>query len=1061
MTDRFNAEDALRPLKAFQRKTVDYVSKRLLSDPDAVRHFLVADEVGLGKTMVARGVIARTIEALQDKVPRIDIVYVCSNGAIAKQNVARLNVIGGERTRVLPTRLTMLAIELARAGGIKRKGVNFFSLTPGTSLDLKQGGGMKVERALIYRFVRRRFVKADQRTLRKMFMRPAGPKGWKATRQWVNQQDIEPTIETRFNDALDRQPEVLAQLQALIERFRSEGDTSRDMRQAVDHCVMTLRTILARESAEALEPDLIVLDEFQRFTELLHGEGEAADLARKLFDAVDPDGNRSKVLLLSATPYRMLSLRDDEADAGDHYREFLDVLSFLFGERGPTVRAELEGEMRRYRFAMQSLPGSFDEARTIKTGIEGTLRSVIARTERVSETAERDAMMRDIDVPVTVEPADLIEARAVARVAKAAGAPGTVEYWKSAPYLLSFLRDYKLGQRLDHLKDAPDKALLDAVKAATSAQIDTDAIEAYRPIPENNGRMRALKDIAFRDDMAKRLWMPPSLPYFGPRVAASKLLIFSQWAMVPDAIAALLSYESERAMGMGRTGRSYTARHPQLLNFRRNKERLTGLRALPLVIPSPTLAAAVDPFDIFRSAGPMNDADELRAEARKRLQDAASSIAQRLRPVQRGASEPGDETGPEAGDGATERALTWDWASAAALDVQSASFDRWLAAGDILTDILRADGQDAWHDHLAALSETARDGLLLGQPEPERLSDHLTDLALGSPATCALRALHRVAPDLDLDDPVMLNAATRIGMAFRGLFNQPESQALLRTGQDEYYWQSVLHHCVNHDLQSVLDEYVHVLMEAEGLIDEAPANAVAILAQTIDDALSLKPAQIEIKRYRARRERLEISSALRLRGRFATRLLQQAQEDGAQRTDTVRTAFNSPFRPFVLASTSVGQEGLDFHPYCHRLVHWNLPSNPVDLEQREGRVHRYKNHAVRLNLAADFKSALRTGGPIDDPWRAMFQTAHRAAKRPGDMEPFWLLDGETCIERYALSLPFSREKALLDWLKRSVALYRLAFGQPRQDDLMSFLEGLDEKHEDIDLSQLQISLRPA
>lgn len=89
MTDRFRADDALRPLKAFQRKTVDYVAKRLLSDPDAVRHFLVADEVGLGKTMVARGVIARTIEALQDSVPRIDIVYICSNGAIAKQMPAQ------------------------------------------------------------------------------------------------------------------------------------------------------------------------------------------------------------------------------------------------------------------------------------------------------------------------------------------------------------------------------------------------------------------------------------------------------------------------------------------------------------------------------------------------------------------------------------------------------------------------------------------------------------------------------------------------------------------------------------------------------------------------------------------------------------------------------------------------------------------------------------------------------------------------------------------------------------------------------------------------------------
>ena len=1062
MTDRFSADDALRPLKAFQRKTVDYVAKRLLTDPDAVRHFLVADEVGLGKTMVARGVIARTVESLQDTVPRIDIVYICSNGAIAKQNVARLNVMGGERTRVLPTRLTMLALELAKAGGIKREGVNFFSLTPGTSLDLKQGGGRQEECALIYRLIRSRFEKPDQRTLRKMFMRPAGPKGWRATRKWVNQQNIEKSIAGRFHEALDREPEVLDHLAELIGRFRLHGDSDKEVRQRIDRCVMSLRTILARESAEALEPDLIVLDEFQRFTELLHGEGEAADLARKLFDAVDPDGNQSKVLLLSATPYRMLSLRDDEADAGDHYREFLDVLSFLFGERGPAVRAELEGEMRRYRLAMQGLPGSFDDARKIKADIEGTLRSVIARTERVSETAERDAMMRDVDVPVTIEPADLIEARAMARVADAADAPGTVEYWKSAPYLLSFLRDYKLGQRLDHLKDEPGTALLEAIRNAGSAQIDTDVIENYRPIPDNNGRMRALKHIAFRDGMAKRLWMPPSMPYFGPRITASKLLIFSQWAMVPDAIAALLSYESEREMGMGSTGRSYTARHPQLLNFRRNKDRLTGLRALPLVIPSPTLAAAVDPLEIFRSFGPLADAGAMRARASELLQDPASTLAARLRPVQRGGSQLRPSEGDDGtGDPDPERAMTWDWACAAALDIRSSSFAEWLSSGDMLTDMVRADGQDGWHDHLHALVEAADAEVLHGQPDRRALTDHLTDLALGSPATCALRALHRVAPDLRLDDPAMLNAATRIGMAFRGLFNQPESQAQLRTGSDDFYWQSVLHHCVEHDLQSVMDEYVHVLLESEGLMDATPSHAVFGLAQTIDEALSLKPAQIEIKHYRAKRDRIEISSAIRMRGRFATRLLQQAQEDGAQRTDTVRTAFNSPFRPFVVASTSVGQEGLDFHPYCHRLVHWNLPTNPVDLEQREGRVHRYKNHAVRLNLAMKFESTLRNGASVGDPWRSMFCTAHDQAVRPGDMEPFWLLDGPTCIERFALSLPYSREAALLGWLKRSVALYRLAFGQPRQDDLISFLQGLDAAQADIDLSQLQISLRPA
>ena len=55
------------------------------------------------------------------------------------------------------------------------------------------------------------------------------------------------------------------------------------------------------------------------------------------------------------------------------------------------------------------------------------------------------------------------------------------------------------------------------------------------------------------------------------------------------------------------------------------------------------------------------------------------------------------------------------------------------------------------------------------------------------------------------------------------------------------------------------------------------------------------------------------------------------------RKENIRNAFNSPMRPFVLATTSIGQEGLDFHNYCRVIMHWNLPSNPIDLEQREGR----------------------------------------------------------------------------------------------------------------------------
>ena len=64
--ERFRAAPALAPLKAFQRRTVDYVFDDSTARTDPVRQFLVADEVGLGKTMVARGVIARMIEHLWD-----------------------------------------------------------------------------------------------------------------------------------------------------------------------------------------------------------------------------------------------------------------------------------------------------------------------------------------------------------------------------------------------------------------------------------------------------------------------------------------------------------------------------------------------------------------------------------------------------------------------------------------------------------------------------------------------------------------------------------------------------------------------------------------------------------------------------------------------------------------------------------------------------------------------------------------------------------------------------------------------------------------------------------
>lgn len=96
-------EDVLCTLKPFQRATVEHAFHRLWLAEDSTRRFLVADEVGLGKTMVAKGVAAKAINHLWDGEKTITIVYICSNGQIARQNLQRLRSLTQGYRRIMQT----------------------------------------------------------------------------------------------------------------------------------------------------------------------------------------------------------------------------------------------------------------------------------------------------------------------------------------------------------------------------------------------------------------------------------------------------------------------------------------------------------------------------------------------------------------------------------------------------------------------------------------------------------------------------------------------------------------------------------------------------------------------------------------------------------------------------------------------------------------------------------------------------------------------------------------------------------------------------------------------
>ena len=99
-------------LKDFQKATVDRVADLF---ENGVNRVLVSDEVGLGKTLIARGVIARYAQhrkKIGDDL--VKVVYVCSNGAIAEQNLKKLKITDEARTENLnSSRLSMQHLNIA------------------------------------------------------------------------------------------------------------------------------------------------------------------------------------------------------------------------------------------------------------------------------------------------------------------------------------------------------------------------------------------------------------------------------------------------------------------------------------------------------------------------------------------------------------------------------------------------------------------------------------------------------------------------------------------------------------------------------------------------------------------------------------------------------------------------------------------------------------------------------------------------------------------------------------------------------------------------------------
>jgi hypothetical protein len=1045
-------DDVKAQLKPFQVATTNAAFDGLWRDGTTSR-FLVADEVGLGKTMVAKGVIARTIEKLRARGDeRVDIVYICSNHAIARQNLRKLADFAKTKKGDIDDlthadRLTMLVA----SGGLKSRGVNLVGLTPGTSFTFGSRSGKFEERAVLYTMLRRiwrggRDVLESLAGMR-FFYYGIGDDDLGDARGRLHDQfkmfaqhitprarDLVGHLIKQRNQALrnEGKPTLYRRLRQLVPEYRRrrvpDGDVGEGRLEVLGEC----RQILAEAGVKMLQPDLVIMDEFQRFAELLDpaSEERSALLLRTFLNSVH-EANRepTKVLLLSATPCRWF----DRSGQGSHHTDFVATLRFLHNGDNQAVD-RVAGVLKKYRDALDVNNAGDAGEQAKNAGAE--LRSVMCRTERLASTADRNGMLEQQVVPVGLREADLRAYMAAQALSDRLKTPSVVELWKTSPWLPNLGDGYALTDELDAKCKTPpfaweDQSFLDIQRVANFEDLD---------IP--NPRLRWLVENTVNKEWSRLLWMPAAAPYYSvenrfSRLAAegmTKQLVFSSWRIAPKAIALGVTYGSEASVqsatvrrvpgrddgattlddGMEEWGASpyRTDRRAAQLDLT-DADGQPRLTSFLLFAPLVGLAKLVDPLTLGGRGE--RSLEEVREEARRAI---------RARP---GVHPRGD----------TSRVREANWYVAAARSFDSD--DTWWQSVEAAAFAGKDERERGVDDCIKAFREVAN----VAGTEPGDLEDVLVNLALGSPAVCALRGMAR-ALGVSCSEPCVIAAAARVAWAFRSYFNRPETISVIEdevedegTPRQDAYWRRVLRYNVQGNLQAVIDEYFHMLREWK-LGGQKGAKGASDLAAAAVEALSFRAVTLDVR----------IPSAAggqerrKLRSRFAVRFGDRTGDTDGDRKDVTAAAFNSPFWPFVMATTSIGQEGLDFHLYSHAVVHWNLPPDPVSLEQREGRVHRYKGHAVRKNVAAVAKT--RSVDAITDIWDAMFDEVTPKEGFDG-IVPFWVFDGglecPAKVQRIVPMLPMSRERGDLARLRAAATSYRLAFGQPRHDDLLEVLEG--------------------
>lgn len=984
--------------KPFQTAAVD-AAFAAFADFAGRRRFLVADEVGLGKTVVAKELARRLSD---DGRQPLTIYYIANGHAVSHQNKSRVVDFLEDRQLEIaiktPDRLSLIAIEKRPTNPVL-----IYALTPATSFPgahARLTGGRKEERAFLKVLLEQSYP-VFARDLDPDILRLSARGSWdwvvtEAEKKFVASPS---SLRQRFREALA--VEFGKPVRAMLD-LALRGDGERKVKPLRPTTfVGRLRRALALSTLRHQPPDLVILDEFQRYRQLLE-EKDADPLLKAL---LEPEGSATPpaILLLSATPYPHLATRWEEARGALAHAELLKLIEFLAGsnagDRAKKLFSDFGDKLRAIAAHSDAshpeLSGEVAEARRVRDEIRKLLTPVMSRTERDS-VASTDPLAGTKFLHADPLPEDFLVYRHLVESFAEQTRYEALHYWSSVP-----LPAQSLGPRYSAWKRAKIKAAPRLTRMTLERRNKLNA-----PTHWPDAKLRALTNVA-PPKLLSLPWVAPSLEWWplrggwaeakaDPRIAADpKLLMFSRFRATPPSVAALLSFGVEAHCLPRKLGGYEKA-------YRRRRFKLAA-------VPGPVMAAFHPSPWLIRNTDPLARAGATLSAVRKEVR------RQILAALPKGIVEQN-----------TVKARRRHRSIARIL----ASIERMAGVAELSA----AGWSSTIGDDRAAQTAVNkwRQAPPIDRLSPVELLD-LVDYAIGAPGVVLGRALHR-------HDPTILDAPRYpelVRLSWQGLRAYLDNPVILSSLSGRNAVDQVMGAVVDGGFESVLDE--HFWLRAQNIHDGAKG-----LAKDLQSTLGLRPGSFSFHGIGGKPHKIPVRCHVAVPfGDAEAEPVVKVEGGMAQATparpDEVRRSFNTPFWPHVLATTSVGQEGLDFHPWCSHIVHWDLSSNPLDLEQREGRIQRYAGLSVRRRLSALLRAEVLNDPAVaqGSPWQCVERHAERFADASG-LRPWWVLDGAE-IRRHVFERPFGRDIVRFALLREQRMIYRLALGQPNQEDFIDVL----------------------